>query len=174
VHTALLLIGAVPGHPAMRKPLDKEETRWMDLPPRGGPVDVFLVVPENGKLVERPISDFIVAIDEETDVITAETKKGARFPTHTFLFAGSILHGEGDGPRQYLCDTSGNVISLATFGDEVLCLSGVHDAGNGHLMWQVDSTHLPAVGSKVTLRLRPQFKEKPAAEGENTPSEIKQ
>jgi hypothetical protein len=162
VHTALLLIGARPGSPAMRKPIDKEGTRWMDVPPSGGPVDVSLVFPDKeGKIVERPISDFIVANDDESNP-AAQGDKQERFPTNTFLFAGSILHGEKDGPRQYLCDTSGNVISIATFGDELLCLSGVHDEANGHLMWQIDNTHLPAVGTKVTLRLRPQFQAKPA------------
>lgn len=171
LHAALLLIGAVPGSPAMRKPLDEQASRWMDVPPSGGPVDVYLVFPDkDGKVVERPISDFIVSIDDST-VDPAEEAKSRRFPTHTFVFAGSILHGEGDGPRHYLCDSSGNVISLATFGDELLCLSGVHDDSNGHLMWQIDSTHLPAVGSKVTLRLRPQFLVKPAPEGAGPSSE---
>jgi len=172
VHTALLLIGARPGSPAARKPLDKEGHRWMDVPPSGGPVDVFLVFPDkDGKTVERPISDFIIANKHETGG-AAEGEKKERFPTHTFLFAGSILHGDGDGPRQYLCDASGNVISIATFGDELLCLSGVHDDANGHLMWQIDSTHLPPVGAKVTLRLRPQFQAKAAPESEKPPAKV--
>ena len=75
-----------------------------------------------------------------------------------FLFAGSHLRDNGPGPRQYLADLSGNVISIATFGDELLCLPGVHSEANDALMWQIDATHLPKVGSKVTLRLRPQVK----------------
>ena len=171
VHTALLLIGARPGNPAMRKPIDKEATRWMDIPPSGGPVDVSLVFPDKeGKIVERPISDFIVGNDHEAGAVGGEVKE-ERFPTNTFLFAGSILHGEKDGPRQYIADSSGNVISITTFGDELLCLADFHDNANGALMWQIDSTHLPAVGSKVTLRLRPQF-QKPAPEGEKPPAKI--
>lgn len=165
VHTALLLIGARPGNPAMRKPIDKEATRWMDLPPSGGPVDVSLVFPDKeGKTVERPISDFIVANNDASDG-TAEGAKPERFSTNTFLFAGSILHGEKDGPRQYIADSSGNVISITTFGDEVLCLPDFHDNANGALMWQIDGTHLPPVGTKVTLRLRPQLQAEPAPEG---------
>ena len=63
------------------------------------------------------------------------------------------------------------LISIATFGDEVLCLPGVHGNDNGSLMWEVDTTKVPKVGSKVTLRLRPQ--NKPAAktdEAEKQPS----
>ena len=157
VHTALLLIGAKPGSPAMRKAVDKEQTRWIDIPPSGGAVDVSLVITDKeGKTVERPISDFIVANDDESNT-AVEGAKQERFPTNTFVFAGSILHGEGDGPRQYIADSSGNVISITTFGDELLCLSDFHDNANGALMWQIDSKHLPPVGTKVKLRLRPKF-----------------
>jgi hypothetical protein len=64
---------------------------------------------------------------------------------------------DGPGPRKYLSDLSGNVISIATFGDELLCLPGMHSDDNEALEWQVNATGLPAVGSKVTLRLRPQL-----------------
>ena len=160
IHTALLLLGVSAGNPAMRKPLDEKGTRWIDVPPRGGAVDVFLSFEEkNGKTVERPISDFIKRSDRGGQVVPSDVKDDTdadRFPTHTFLFAGSILHGDGEGPRSYLCDNSGHVISIATFGDEVLCLPEVHSSDNGALMWSIDSTHLPALGSKVILRLRPQ------------------
>jgi hypothetical protein len=56
-----------------------------------------------------------------------------------------------------LSDQSGNVISIATFGDELLCLPAIHSQNNDALMWQVNATNLPAVGSNVTLRLRPQL-----------------
>jgi hypothetical protein len=162
IHTALLLLGVQAGNPAMRKPLDENGTRWIDVAPRGGAVDVFLVFKDkDGKTVERPISDFIKRSDHGGQGMPADNrgdKDAERFPTHTFLFAGSILHGDGEGPSRYLCDTSGHVISIATFGDEVLCLPDVHSSDNGALMWSIDSTHLPALGSKIILRLRPQAK----------------
>ena len=148
VHTALLLLGAKPGTPAMHKQVgDGEERRWIDVPPSGGQVEVFLVIEsEEGKEVVRPISEFInpVVMNEKTT-----------FPTHSFLFAGSNLIAEGEGPRTYGCDRSGNVISIATFGDELLCLPEVHSHENGALRWQIDSSYLPKVGSRVLLRLRP-------------------
>ena len=73
--------------------------------------------------------------------------------------------GEGEGPRQYLCDTNGNVISISTFGDELLCLPGFHENANGALMWQVDGEKLPALDSKITLRLRPSDGKKPSSPG---------
>jgi hypothetical protein len=164
VHTALLLLGAKPGNPAMRKPVDQQRTRWIDIPPRGDPVDVYLVFKnQEGKMVEHPINKFVGRSERgpaEQPFAGENDDDEVTFP-HTFLFAGSHLRGDGPGPRKYLSDLSGNVISIATFGDELLCLPGVHDRANDALMWQVDSTHLPKVGSKVTLRLRPQTRPAP-------------
>lgn len=163
IHTALLLLGAKSGNPAMRKRAEEDDpNRWIDVPPKGGPVDVYLVLQDkDGKLAERPISDFITRSRDSDEALT-DSDKRAKFPTHTFLFAGSHLVGDGPGPRKYLSDVSGNVISIATFGDELLCLPEVHSHENGSLLWEIDATDLPAVGSKVTLRLRPQ-QLKPAA-----------
>lgn len=161
VHTALLLIGAKAGSPATRKPVNEEKTRWISVPPSGGQVDVFLVIDDGeGKVVERPISDFLEKADEFEE---AQDKKktvdenGKKFPTQTFLFAGSRLHGKGDTPRTYLADVSGSVISLATFGDELLCLPGINAHTTGALMWQVNPKNTPPIGTKMMLRLRPKL-----------------
>ena len=162
IHVALLLLGAKNGNPAMRVPTSEEGSRWMDVPPRGDPVDVYLLFKsKTGKMVERPISDFVAPAenspDEKVGGKSGDVAKDLKFP-HTFLFAGSLLRQQGPGPRKYLSDLSGNVISVVTFGDEVLCLPGIHGHGNDSLMWRVDATDLPAIGTKVTLRLRPQVR----------------
>lgn len=159
VHLALLLLGARNGSPARRKPTNEEGTRWIDVPPSGDPVDVYLVLKsKEGKPVERPISDFVAPAERETDrkagAGTGSPAEAPKFP-HTFLFAGSLLRQRGPGPRKYLCEASGNVISVVTFGDELLCLPGIQGQESGSLMWRVDATDLPALGTKVTLRLRP-------------------
>lgn len=158
IHTALLLLGAVPGNPAMNRPLDAEMTRFMQVPPQGGLVDVYLVIKdEEGKETEHPISDFIKAGDPyDSDPHASEEEEDNRFSTHSFIFAGSVLYDPGEGPRRYVADESGHVISITTFGDELLCLPGFHDHSNDALAWQVDGTKLPGLDSKVILRLRPQ------------------
>jgi hypothetical protein len=176
IHTALLLLGASNGHPAMRKQVGKEDKRWVNVPPRGDAIDVFLVTTnKDGKAIERSISDFIVRSSQRVDevdgaVITApdeaeksEDRKKARIP-HTFLFAGSHLRDNGPGPRQYLADLSGNVISIATFGDELLCLPFHQTQEDNALTWRVKPETLPKVGTKVTLRLRPRLKSKPTGD----------
>jgi hypothetical protein len=161
IHAALLLLGAKAGNPAMQQPIDSEMTRFIHKPPTGAAVDVSLVLTDaQGKATVHPISDFISPADHggaETGSATPDDQERKKeFPTSTFLFAGSILVGEGEGPKRYLCDLNGNVISITTFGDELLCLPGVHDHSNGSLMWQVNGEKLPELDTKVTLRLRPQ------------------
>lgn len=154
IHTALLLLRAKPGNPAMRRQVDGEEGRWIDIPPRGGEIGVYLVFKnKEDKMVEHPISDFIKhGADESGD--PSDTKK-IKFPTHNFIFAGSQLVGDGPEPKKYLSDESGNVISIVTFGDEMLCLPEVHAQDNASLVWEVDPTNLPPLDTKVILRLRP-------------------
>jgi hypothetical protein len=157
IHAALLLLGAKPGSPATRKQLQDQAGRWIEVPPSGGPVDVYLVLKgTEGSMVEHPISEFITPSSKRSDD-AASADQEARFPTHTFLFAGSALYGDDPGPRRYLSDETGNVISLSTFGDELLCLPEIHSHDNRALMWQVNAKALPAVGSGVTLRLRPKI-----------------
>lgn len=165
VHAGLLLLGAAPGNPAMRKPIDEEMTRWREFPPRGGLIKVSLLVPgEDGKIEEHPISSFIRrAVDEYMP--GAEDEEPEAFPTSTFLFTGSQLYRPKEGTPRYLADDSGNLISLATFGDETLALPGVHSKANGALVWEVDSSKLPGMGSKITLRLTPVPPDAPAADG---------
>jgi hypothetical protein len=149
-----------------------ESGGWRHIPPSGSNIDASLVFKnEKGELKERPISDFIMHGQEDNtygpnaDVKPPEDRE--RFPTSTFLFAGSQLYKGDDGEARYLSDNSGNVISVATFGDELLCLPGEHSHENGSLTWEIDPTHLPKLGTKVILRLRPETLK------QNTPDEEK-
>jgi hypothetical protein len=155
IHAALLLIGARPGSPAISKPLNEEATRWIDIPPSGHEVKVTLLIPdEKGVMRERPVSDFVTHTKDGAGQTDAGGKAD-QFPD-TFLFAGSITHQDGD-TKTYLGDANGNVISISTFGDEVLCLSGHHARDNEALSWQIKPDSLPEIGTKATLRLRPLF-----------------
>lgn len=156
IHTALLLLGAEAGHPATRKIIgEAENQRWIDLPPKGSPISVsFVTTDKNGKETERPLADFVTRINDDGEPDAKEAAKRLK----TFLFAGSVLIEQGEGPKTYLADRSGSVISLSTFGDELLCLPEIYGHENHALMWELDSKHLPEVGAKVILRLRPQTK----------------
>ena len=159
IHTALLLLGAKPGKPAHRLQITDGEPsgRWVDVPPAGAKVAVsLLLTKEGGERVERKIGDFIKRLGAEGG------EDGASFPESSFLFAGSILADAPAGARRrYMADDSGNLVSISTFGDETLCLPGVHAHTNEQLLWEVDGTHTPPLGTKVTLRLRPEGKRSP-------------
>ena len=164
VHTALLLVGARNGSPAMREPINEEKTRWMHLRPNGDPIRVSLVTKDaEGKPVERPISDFIKRSEgdpymQEMGYVTdsEEDEAKEKFPD-VFLFTGSHLVGDkAKEGRQYLADQSGHVITISTFGDELLGLADIQSRDNGELIWEVDPTHLPPLDTTVILRLRPQ------------------
>lgn len=155
IHAALLLLGTKPGTPARRIPPNDQHAYWIDIPPAGGEVGVFLAFKDaEGKWTERPISDFIRHIESQDEDQNPDEPR-AKFPTHHFLFAGSLLVNAGDGPRRYICDETGNLISITTFGDELLCLAEVHGHDNHSLNWEINSKHLPALGTKCLLRLRP-------------------
>lgn len=170
IHTALLLLGAKNGTPAMRQPVNEEQTRWVDIPPTGDLIDVFLEFKNaEGKPVELPISDFVrrrnlTGVDREKS--GPEGNKVQSVP-RAFIFAGSHIKDHGDGPRGYLADFSGHVISMCTFGDELLCLPEIHSHQQGALTWEIDPTHLPKKGTPVTLRLR--LKKNPETEARSEP-----
>ena len=60
IHTAMLLMGAKPGNPAMKKVSDGEGVRWVPVDPSGDQVWLSLVLTDpEGKQVEQPISQFV-------------------------------------------------------------------------------------------------------------------
>ncbi|MDG2222411.1 MAG: YdjY domain-containing protein [Rubripirellula sp.] len=164
IHTALLLLGANNGHPAMRKLVDKQKSHWVNRPARGDAIQAFLLMRDKtGKLVEQPIRDVIVSSQDRLDEAEGRTlaapkpdtpQQASQFPA-VFVFAGSHLRDQETGRRQYLADRSGHVISIATFGDELLCLPNHQTQSNGSLHWRIKPDSLPPVGTSVTLRLRP-------------------
>ncbi|MCP4849348.1 MAG: hypothetical protein GY899_15520 [Verrucomicrobiaceae bacterium] len=154
IHTAMLLMGARPGTPAMRKSLEGARAKWIPVDPAGDPVCVSLVFADSkGKKTEHAISKFILPVQPDVPGAFSANKKREVFPSR-FLFAGSHLVEAGSGPKKYVCEQSGNVISISTFGDELLCLPGIHGHQNNGLTWQVNPEELPEIGKKVILRLR--------------------
>jgi len=161
IHMALLLIGAEPGNPATQRQVGEgDDKRWVFIPARGQKIHVSLVIPDaEGKPVERPIADFIQHIEDEGLFLENQNegkKQDRKFPTSEFLFVGSHLIENGeDAPRRYLAAESGNVISISTFGDEMLGMSEMFGQDNGALVWEINGDVMPKVGTKVTLRLKP-------------------
>ncbi|WOO43281.1 YdjY domain-containing protein [Rubellicoccus peritrichatus] len=145
VHMMLLLLGAKAGSPPRLVPIDEAKTRFRDYPARGSAIDVSLIVTgEDGESTERPISDFI------------RHKDGDAFPEQAFVFAGSaIVPNPNEEASLYVADQTGHVITLASFGDELLAQAKSASHANEHLTWEVNPEILPDVGEEIILRLRP-------------------
>ena len=158
IHTAMLLMGLKPGTPAMRRVGERGRERWVPIDPAGDEVCLSLVFPDSeGNPQESPIAKFISPVLPDDIKIVKTKAKEETFPA-SFLFAGSHLIEDGPGPKKYVCEHSGNVISISTFGDELLCLPGVHGHQNDELTWKVNPKGLPKIGEQVILRLRPKAK----------------
>lgn len=165
VHAALLMLGLNPGHPYTVKRSEQDPEKFLHLPPKGDAVVVSLVIKgEDGEAVERPISDFIRGkpLGGKEAEGGDQDKAKDRFPD-TFVFAGSLVEQDEQGNKRYLAEESGHVITISTFGDDLLCLPEHVTDSNDQLFWHADPTHLPGVGEAVTLRLRPKAKVKAEA-----------
>jgi hypothetical protein len=179
IHMALLLLGAKSGNPPSQKVIGEgDKQMWIPIPPSGQEIEVSLVTKdENGKPIDRPISEFLEKTGEEQDIPGQPEKKkdekDQAFPTNKFIFMGSLLIDQAEGPKQYAADQSGNVISISTFGDEMLGLPDFMGQDNEALAWSINPTHLPKVGTKVILRLKPVVKpaEKPEEKAVEKPVE---
>ncbi|MDG1853695.1 MAG: YdjY domain-containing protein [Verrucomicrobiales bacterium] len=152
IHTALLLMGSKPGNPAMKRVHQKKGVRWVSVDPTGDEIIVSVVFSnEDGMIREYPISDFVSPVAPQSEAVVAKEKK--RFPDN-FIFAGSHLIAGTKGFKKYLCEDTGNVISVSTFGDELLCLSELSGHESDKLNWKVNSKLLPDLGKEVIIRLR--------------------
>ena len=72
---------------------------------------------------------------------------------------------EHEGKSVYLADLNGSILSLVHFGDELLARSTRLTRISDEEAWVSVSDKVPAVGTKVTLRLRP-------VDSDNTKEEI--
>lgn len=151
IHLGLLLLGLEPGKP-LRYDRTFDPPKLM--PATGPKIDVYIVIKVNN--VEREIPANRWVQDNKTEQMMAG---------NTWLFAGSQF-AEYDGKQIYHADLNGSAISLVNFGDDLLTKpSTLTDANESHgKVWQPRTKAIPKVGTKVTLRLKPQAEEeeKPA------------
>jgi hypothetical protein len=150
IHLSLLLLGAKPGRPTPWVQL--EDNTLKRLLPQGDKVRVSLVFEEDGQEADVPISRFIV------------NSKGKHTASSEFLFAGSVLTKLEDGRMIYEADQSGNVISLVSFGDEMLVTPDPAMNDYSTLDYFADPQNIPTEGTKVRLRLRLLDKQDKAAD----------
>lgn len=150
VHAALLLAGHKPGKPGK---WIYEEDKYQTVPPQGHAVMVFVRYQnEDDEMIEVPIRNWI-----------SDHQGNHDFPQTPWVFGGSrfAANPEGMEPGEYyIADYSGSIIGLVTFGDEVLGFAQVISDQEvvSPPEWVVNEDAIPAVGTQVTIVIRPMTK----------------
>ena len=141
LHLALLMAGVEPGEPG-RWEVENDKVKTFN--PTGGPVNVSLAYELGGRKVEKQIRYFV------------KSTKGKLLPKSHFVFCGSMLtKTEDDKEPAYAATVSGNVVSLVSFGDEVLAWPSAASKSNEMLEWTVNTLALPPKQTPMVMRLRP-------------------
>jgi len=141
VHAALLLMGAVPGSPAQY-----DRTTGRTIPAKGEFLEVALEWDQqDGSTHHVQVAELLDA-DRELDA-------------PLFVFSGSMIvpNSASMGPGEhYVADYAGNIVGLATFGDEVVAMAEVHspETATEPEAWRIKSGSLPRAGTHVRLILR--------------------
>lgn len=140
IHLALLLLGLKAGSPGSWEYKDKQVIAHNAT---GSRLRLTLLYKDkDGKEVEKPATDFV------------RDMKSHKHPAKDiFVFAGSRVTKPQDGEPYYAADSSGDVVSLVTFPEEMIALPQAASSNNDQLEWEVDPDAVPPLGTKVTLRI---------------------
>ncbi len=157
LHLALILIKVKQGTPGKwiykdRKPIP--------IDPTGGRVAISMIYEKDGKRTEKPINYFVRNIQSKKPMAG-----------NIFLFAGSVMHKTRKGKSYYAANSSGDVISLVSFGDEVLALPKAASANNGEITLEANPDTIPKLNTPVTIRIKALDSAKPAAKKEDKKSD---
>jgi hypothetical protein len=161
IHLALLILGLEPGSPMGRVTRPATATGPATetvIPPHGALVRVSLVYESNGKSVEVPPSAWV-----------RDRRKNAQPIDDVWVFAGSSMAALDDGTSVYRADHNGNVLTLVSFGDEVLARPGTVTNQNDEEAFGCVPDAIPPVGSSVKIRLRP-LQNRPATRPATAPA----
>lgn len=145
VHAALLLTGVEPGSPGSWR--WSEEKRGLErVEPTGARLRVTVAYRrEDGEEVEAPAESWV-----------AHAEGTERFDDGGgWVFAGSRMVRR-QGQERYDADGAGTLVGLATFGGETIAWTRVisHSAEVEEPEWIADPAVVPAVGTKVVVRVR--------------------
>ena len=134
VHTALLSIGAKPGHPVRYDPTYQ---------PAEGPKINVEVIWQNAdrQIIRRRAQDLI------RHVKTDQAMK------HDWLFAGSSFWQDEETGEQYYQAEGGELICLSNFSTATLDLPVESPRDNSDLLYEALTENIPPAGTKVRLVL---------------------
>lgn len=135
IYHALGLIGLKPGHP-----VSYDWQTQVTTPAAGDPVDVLVRYESDGKEIEISACDWML-----------DLKRQRPMARRHWLFAGSTRMEDG----QFFADVDGTVVTVVNFNSSLLTLPESHSESNAELWLAANTEAIPAVGTPVTLILRP-------------------
>lgn len=139
IYHALGLIGLKPGHP-----MSYDWQTQVTTPAAGDPVDVLVRYASDGMKIEASACDWML-----------DLKRQRPMARRHWLFAGSTRMEDG----QFFADVDGTVVTVVNFNSSLLALPELHSDSDAELWLVANTEAIPAIGTPVTLILRPVKKE---------------
>jgi hypothetical protein len=153
LHAALLAAGLEAG-----KPITRDDTGKM-LPATGDPIRVFVAIIKENQ-TDAPV---FVPIEEWVIHVESGKKLSDSNDWHGVVFAGSIM-----GRHGYAADRAGTLVSLTSFGNEVVAPAWTlsPEADIAEPVWIANRDLVPKKGTAVRVRLETAADEVEPAEKE--------
>jgi hypothetical protein len=143
VHTALLYLGAEPGHPVQFVPKYR--------PPTGTEIEVTVMWhDERGKEKTARAQDWIRDI---------RTNKAM---THPFVFAGSFFRVDEETGKRYYQAEGGDFICVSNFSTAMLDIPVESSKSEAELEFEAFTERIPPLGAPVRLIFKPKLKKQGA------------
>lgn len=139
IYHALGLIGLKPGHPVSYDWQTQTIT-----PAAGDAVDVLVRYELEGEEIEASACEWMWDLNRQRPMARQH-----------WLFAGSTRMEDG----QFFADIDGTVVTVVNFDSALLALPELHSESDSSLWLAAHSDAIPAIGTPVTLILRPVEKE---------------
>lgn len=147
IHASLLMAGFESGSPGSWR--FEEPDGYSFVAPTGAQVDLFV----------RYLDDSGFPREESIRTWIRDHLGRHDFPSLPWIFGGSMFANNPEWMEpgeHYVADVTGSIIGLVTFGDEIVGFSEVladQEAVRAP-EWEVNSDHVPPMGTEVTLILR--------------------
>jgi hypothetical protein len=138
VHTGLLALGAVPGHPVQFVPEYK--------PPTGTEIEVLVQFTN-----EEGNEETVRAQEWIKDIRTGKPM------TYPFVFGGSLFWTDPDTGKKYYQAERGDFICVSNFGTAMLDIPIQSSAENEELAFQTFTDKIPPLWTPVRLILKPKL-----------------
>ncbi|MEM8944076.1 MAG: YdjY domain-containing protein [Planctomycetota bacterium] len=139
VHTALLAVGAIPGHPVRWDPTYQ--------PPAGMEIDIEIRwLDDRGKWKSTAAQQWLRDVD---------TKQVLQ---HPWVFAGSGFWTDEETGKQYYLAEEGSLICVSNFSSATLDIPVESSQANEGLLFEANKDTVPAIGTPVRLVLTPKPK----------------